>query len=175
MRAGTAIQVAGKGTYWIAGTDGKLRARSHAQYLAAGYDPSQLIEVGGLTDLSFAKGAPSSAVALRADGALFVTPSRVDYVMAGNKAFAFTTHAELLATMALDHARMLSRSITASWRMAVPVNGTLFRVHNRGVFVSYGGVLYGPVSAARLSADGYLSARAVPVPSTAGLRTRATA
>jgi hypothetical protein len=176
MRAGTVIQVAGRGAYWVAGGDGRLRAfPSRAQYLADGYDPAQVIEVGGPTDLSFTRGAPARAPALRADGALVVAPDHGVYVIAGGRAFGIATYSEHAAIARLDHARMLRSSVPTWWRLALPANGVLFRVPGRGVFVSYGGVLYGPASAAQLSADGYRAAEALPLPGMGGLASRRTA
>ena len=176
MRAGTVIQVAGKGAYWVAGTDGRLREfANRAQYLAKGYDPAQLIEVGGLTGLSFARGTPPSAPVLRADGALVVAPNHATYVLAGGRAFRIATRSELVVIVSIDHARLVKSSVPRWWQEALPVKGTLLRVPGRGVFVSSGGVLYGPASSSRLLEDGYLAARAVPVATTAGLETRKTA
>ena len=170
MRPGTVVQVAGKGAYWVAGTDGRMRAfTNHAQYLADGYDPAQLLEVGGLTGLSFARGAPASAPALRADGALAVAPNHVVYVMAGGRAFRIASRAELVAIVRLDHARLVKSPVPAWWQAVLPVRGTLFRVFGGNIFVSYGGALYGPAGAALLSRDGYRAARALPVPTIAGL------
>lgn len=160
----------------MAGTDGRLRAfANHAQYVADGYDPSQLIEVGGLTDFSFVRGTPASAPALRADGALVVAPNHRMYVLAGGMAFAIYNRSELAAIGRVDHARLVRGSVPESWRVALPVRGVLFTVFGRGVFVSYEGALYGPASAARLSYGGYVVARAIPVPGTEGLRTIRTA
>ena len=147
-RQGTVIQVAGKGSYWAAGTDGRLRAfRNHTQYLAGGYDPSQLIEVGGPTCLSFTRGTPASAAALRADGALVVAPNHVDYVMAGGRAFGIATRSELVAIVSLDHARLLKSSVPVPWRVALPVSGPCSGFSTETSSSPTGVVLYGPASA----------------------------
>jgi hypothetical protein len=52
---------------------------------------------------------------------------------------------------AVDHARLVRGSVPDWRRVALPVKGVLFMVLGRGVFVSYGGALYGPAGAARLS------------------------
>ncbi|WP_298335953.1 hypothetical protein [Ferrimicrobium sp.] len=162
--AGTLINPVGTSGYWVVGTNGEIyQFSSMSQFMKDGYVASQVIPVPNAGGLTAGAGAPPTAAATMANGALVQFGSTI-YEYAGGVATGIATPAELASIQKMTGAMVVMGSGSTPTNATASANGTLVQpLGTAGIWVSDGGTLYQFMSATQFMTDGYSFQYVLPV------------
>lgn len=161
---GTLINPVGTSGYWVVGTNGEIyQFSSMSQFMKDGYVASQVIPVPNAGGLTAGAGAPPTAAATMANGALVQFGSTI-YEYAGGVATGIATPAELASIQKMTGAMVVMGSGSTPTNATASANGTLVQpLGHAGIWVSDGGTLYQFMSATQFMTDGYSFQYVLPV------------
>jgi len=161
---GTLINPVGTSGYWVVGTNGEIyQFSSMSQFMKDGYVASQVIPVPNAGGLTAGAGAPPTAAATMANGALVQFGSTV-YEYAGGVPTGIQTPAQLASIQKMTGAMVVMGSGSTPTPATTSANGTLVQpLGKAGIWVSDGGTLYQFMSASQFMTDGYSFQYVLPV------------
>jgi len=161
---GTLINPVGTSGYWVVGTNGEIyQFSSMSQFMKDGYVASQVIPVPNAGGLTAGAGAPPSAAATMANGALVQFGSTV-YEYAGGVPTGIQTPAQLASIQKMTGAMVVMGSGSTPTAASTSANGTLVQpLGKAGVWVSNGGTLYQFMTSSQFMTDGYSFQYVLPV------------
>ncbi|WP_298344875.1 hypothetical protein [Ferrimicrobium sp.] len=161
---GTLINPVGTSGYWVVGTNGEIyQFSSMSQFMKDGYVVSQVIPVPNAGGLTAGAGAPPTAAATMANGALVQFGSTI-YEYAGGVATGIATPAELASIQKMTGAMVVMGFGSTPTNASTSANGTLVQpLGKAGVWVSNDGTLYQFMTASQFMTDGYSFQYVLPV------------
>jgi hypothetical protein len=161
---GTLINPVGTSGYWVVGTNGEIyQFSSMSQFMKDGYVASQVIPVPNAGGLTAGAGAPPTAAATMANGALVQFGSTI-YEYAGGVPTGIATPAELASIQKMTGAMVVMGSGSTPTAATTSANGTLVQpLGTAGIWVSNDGTLYQFMTASQFTSDGYSFQYVLPV------------
>ncbi len=161
---GTLINPVGTAGYWVVGTNGEIyQFSSMSQFMKDGYVASQVIPVPNAGGLTAGAGAPPTAAATMANGALVQYGTTI-YEYVGGVPTGIQTPAQLATIQKATGAMVVMGSGSTPMAATTSANGTLVQpLGKAGIWVSDGGTLYQFMSASQFTSDGYSFQYVLPV------------